>query len=244
VGGDARPEADEDVTAVTPTPSPGTPPASGYEPITEPTRPVPPGRPGPARDELAPVQYSPMPVPYTSPQPPAVPPAAAPPAAAPGYPAPAAPPPYPEPSAFPTTGYVPTHAFAAPPPSYDPAPPWAPATPPVEGAPPAYVPAPTPPPVTLPPPPPTPRMDGVAVASLVVSIIGIPMLVVACTGFPLCIIGIIMGFVARHRIYHANGKLTGNGAAMAAIIIGAVGIAFFVLLLVSFLISGSGRTTL
>ena len=85
-------------------------------------------------------------------------------------------------------------------------------------------------------------MDGVAVAALVVSILGIPLLVVACIGLPACIVGIVMGFVAHHRIRQANGKLSGSGAATAAIIVGAVGIAFFVLLLISFLIN-AGRPT-
>jgi hypothetical protein len=221
-----RPDPAEDDTAVSPAPM-----SAADDEAT--TRTSAPGRPAPARDELART-----PVPYTPAQLPAPPPGQPypqdQPYPQPGYPPAHAPAGYPTPNPMPVTGYVPTHAYD-PPAGYSPAPyapaPYAPAaepppfTPPASEAPPSII------------PPTVPRMDGVATAAIICSILGIPLIVVACTGVPFCITGIIMGFVARHRIAVAGGKLSGEGTALAAIIVGAIGIAFFVLLLASFLVT-------
>jgi hypothetical protein len=242
VGPESGPDVEEDITAATPhpgSPAPGPISAADDDP-TE--RTVVPGRTGPARDQLrTPVPYTPAQVPTPQPPPPPQP------YPQPGYPVPGygPPPAYPQPAPLPTTGYVPAHAYDPPPPyapeAYAPPPEPAPAPAPVP-PPPLYPAAAAAPPEYAPPlstPPTPPRQDGVATAALVCSLIGIPLLVVACTGIPFCIIGIIMGFISRHRIALSGGKLSGEGPALAAIIIGAIGIAFFVLLLLSYLVPQS-----
>jgi hypothetical protein len=233
VGDEARVQPDEDITEAGPAPGYGPISAASETEATAPTVPV--AKSAPAHDQLAPY----APIPYTEAPQSAAPPAYQPP---PSYAAPGYPPAYAPPQPFPTTGYVPPHAYDPPAPSYTPSaaevPPMAYPT-----APASPLPVPEPPPPLAPAPRP-PRMDGVAVASLICSILGIPLLVVACIGVPFCLTGIVMGFVARHRIQHANGQLSGDGAAMSAIVVGAVGIGFFVLLLASFLVNaGGGRST-
>jgi hypothetical protein len=84
----------------------------------------------------------------------------------------------------------------------------------------------------------------VALASIITSGLAIPLLFCFCLGLPMCFAGIIMGFVARKRIHESDGKLTGEGVSTAAIILGAVGIAIFVLFALSFVVSDRGRSTL
>jgi hypothetical protein len=75
---------------------------------------------------------------------------------------------------------------------------------------------------------PAPRNDGLAVASMVTSIAGI-VLAFCCAVFVAgCIAGIIMGAISRKRIRESNGMLTGDGMALAGIIVGAVGTALYV----------------
>jgi hypothetical protein len=60
-----------------------------------------------------------------------------------------------------------------------------------------------------------PKTNGLAIASLIVSIAG------AFT-FVGAIVGLILGFVARHQIDRSEGRETGSGMALAGIIIGIV----------------------
>ncbi len=100
------------------------------------------------------------------------------------------------------------------------------------GQPPSYVPA--------PPPMPYPyvssngygtmmpgarRTNGMAVASLVCSLVAIFL-----GGIP-AILGIIFGFVARSQIRKSNGSQKGDGLALAGIIIGFVSLALGILLI-------------
>jgi hypothetical protein len=67
--------------------------------------------------------------------------------------------------------------------------------------------------------------NGLAIASLVCSIVGIiPLLF----GLP-CVLGIIFGFVARGQIRRSNGALGGDGMALAGIIVGFSLIGLFIL---------------
>jgi hypothetical protein len=70
--------------------------------------------------------------------------------------------------------------------------------------------------------------NGLAVASLVLSCVGIiPFLF----GIP-CILGVIFGFVARSQIRRTNGVQGGSGLALAGIIVGFSLIALFILFVV------------
>lgn len=66
------------------------------------------------------------------------------------------------------------------------------------------------------------EMNGLAVASFTVAMVGL------CS--PVGIIGLIMGYVARNQIRERNNS--GEGLAKAAIIMGWIGIIAFVLLLI------------
>jgi hypothetical protein len=68
------------------------------------------------------------------------------------------------------------------------------------------------------------RTNGMAIASLVCSLVAIPLF-----GIP-AILGIIFGFVARSQIRKSNGSQTGDGMALAGIIIGFVFVALGLLL--------------
>jgi uncharacterized RDD family membrane protein YckC len=67
------------------------------------------------------------------------------------------------------------------------------------------------------------RTSGLAVASLVCSLVGI--LVIGIPALP----GIVFGFVARAQIRRSAGTRTGRGIALAGIIVGFVAVAFWVL---------------
>jgi hypothetical protein len=62
-----------------------------------------------------------------------------------------------------------------------------------------------------------PRTEGMAIGSLVCAVVGI----CAC-GLLLGPIAVVLGFVARNRIRESNGTLTGEGLALAGIIVGIV----------------------
>ncbi len=95
---------------------------------------------------------------------------------------------------------------------------------PYGGQPPGY---PTQPPPYAPYPyggPPMKRNNGLAVASLVC----------ACAGFVLfipAVLGIVFGFVARSQIRNSQGTQSGDGLAVAGIIVGFAWIALFVVLI-------------
>jgi len=69
------------------------------------------------------------------------------------------------------------------------------------------------------------KTNGLAVASLVCSCVGILFF-----GVP-CILGIIFGFVARSQIRRSNGTQGGDGLALAGIIVGFGWIALFVVVI-------------
>jgi hypothetical protein len=71
--------------------------------------------------------------------------------------------------------------------------------------------------------PPVTRTDGLASGALVASIVGV-LLTCACVGVAGAIAGIIMGIISRRRIRDSNGMLIGDGVALAAIIIGVIGV--------------------
>jgi len=71
-------------------------------------------------------------------------------------------------------------------------------------------------------PPAAPKTDGLAVAALVSSIVGV-VLLLFCIGLAGTIAGCVMGIISRNRIKGSNGQLTGEGMALAGIIVGAVG---------------------
>lgn len=74
----------------------------------------------------------------------------------------------------------------------------------------------------------TPPTNGLAVASLVCSCVGI---VPFLFGVP-CILGIIFGFVSRSKIRRSNGTMAGEGLALAGIIVGFGLIGLFIIALI------------
>ena len=74
------------------------------------------------------------------------------------------------------------------------------------------------------PPTPAPVNNGLAIASLVASILGVT--IVPTVG---SIIGVILGYVARNQIRESGGAMGGEGLAKAGIIIGWVGIGLTVI---------------
>ena len=103
------------------------------------------------------------------------------------------------------------------------------------GPPPGY-----PPPYAAPPwfaYPPSPRANGLAVASLVCSIVGFFLL-----GVP-SIVGIVLGFVGRARIRRSAGAEQGSGLATAGVVVGFVAVALWVLIFVLPAVFGSTRST-
>jgi hypothetical protein len=77
-------------------------------------------------------------------------------------------------------------------------------------------------------PVPATRTNGLAVASLICSCVGI---IPFFFGLP-CVLGIIFGFVSRGRIKRAQGTLGGSGLALAGIIVGFSLIGIFILFLI------------
>jgi Domain of unknown function (DUF4190)/zinc-ribbon domain len=165
------------------------------------------------------------------------------PAAGPGSPPPPVPGPPAAPSPWGAPPPPPPGQWAAPGQQPPPPPPYA-AGPPPGAAPPnpfappaAYGP---PPGAYAPYPPPYPpsgyqtaSTNGLAIASLVLGLVGW----MAC-GIG-SIVGIVLGFVARSQIRSAQGRQGGDGLALAGIILGFVAIGLFVLLIVVGQISSS-----
>ncbi|MGH2719883.1 MAG: DUF4190 domain-containing protein [Actinomycetota bacterium] len=110
------------------------------------------------------------------------------------------------------------------------------AAPPQPYAPPAYYPPPYPYPPAYGPtgygPPAysaTAPSNGLAVASLVLGIVGIPM--VGFFGIA-PILALIFGAISRGQIRRSGGRQGGNGLALAGMILGCVGILFGILLVI------------
>lgn len=70
-----------------------------------------------------------------------------------------------------------------------------------------------------------PKNDGLAIAAMITSIVGV-VLLCACIGIAGTVAGAIMGYIARNRIQDSNGMLTGEGFALAGIVVGAIGTVF------------------
>jgi hypothetical protein len=88
--------------------------------------------------------------------------------------------------------------------------------------------------------PPTPPTSGLAVASLVSSILGLTF--VPTLG---SIVGLILGYMAKRQIAESAGAQGGEGLAKAGIIVGWVGVGLFVLgicIALGFLLLGGGLT--
>jgi hypothetical protein len=79
-------------------------------------------------------------------------------------------------------------------------------------------------PAYAPPPPMAPSTNGLAIASLVCSILGISL------------IGVILGHIALSQINNSNGMQGGRGLAIAGLIIGYIGLAFAVLFILLIII--------
>ncbi|WP_414936283.1 DUF4190 domain-containing protein [Amycolatopsis sp. cmx-11-51] len=80
-------------------------------------------------------------------------------------------------------------------------------------------------------PPQPPQEQGLAIAALVVSIVSL----VVCSGLP-SLIGVIMGHIAHSKA--KRGEAGGQGMALAAIIIGYIGVAIIVGIVLVVLIVG------
>ena len=96
-------------------------------------------------------------------------------------------------------------------------------------------PLPPPAPSALLPAPAVPQTSGKAVGALVSSILGLT----TCL-FVGQIIGLVLGYSARREIRASNGRLTGDGLATAGIVIGWIGLAidlFVVVLLVAWMVA-------
>jgi Domain of unknown function (DUF4190) len=99
-------------------------------------------------------------------------------------------------------------------------------------------------PAPAPPPPgygygypgPATRTNGLAIASLVVSLFG-------CLCGVGAILGIVFGFVARSQIRQSNGTQTGDGLALAGIIVGFVTLALVIIWFVFLAVNGSTSNT-
>ena len=90
--------------------------------------------------------------------------------------------------------------------------------------------------------PPLPHTDGLAIGSLVSSIVG-ALLIIFCFGLAGTIAGFVMGLISRNRIKASNGALTGEGMALAGMIIGGLATVGYIGLIILVLASGSFRST-
>jgi uncharacterized protein DUF4190/putative regulator of septum formation len=127
------------------------------------------------------------------------------------------PPPPPAPSPPPTWS-PPSPSPSSPPPGGDwpPPPPGGPPGPPQGWAPPAYG------------PPPSPGLDGMAVAALVLGIVSIPLFVM----FVPAILAIVFGAISRHNV-KSNANRTGAGMAVAGLVLGIVSLIGAVIFLIA-----------
>ena len=86
--------------------------------------------------------------------------------------------------------------------------------------------------------PPLPHTDGLAIGSLVSSIVG-ALLIIFCFGLAGTIAGFVMGLISRNRIKASNGALTGEGMALAGMIIGGVATVAYIGVIVLVVATGS-----
>jgi len=76
---------------------------------------------------------------------------------------------------------------------------------------------------------PSGKTNSLAIASLVLGIVSIPLLFCYGGGIPFGIAAFITGLIGRRQIKESGGEQGGGGMALTGIILGAVGIALFVL---------------
>jgi hypothetical protein len=79
-----------------------------------------------------------------------------------------------------------------------------------------------------------PRPDPLAIVSMVAGIVSIPF-APCCSMLSIIagVLGLVFGFIARHRIAGSGGASTGGGMALAGIIVGAVGVLLGILSIVA-----------
>jgi Domain of unknown function (DUF4190) len=175
--------------------------------------------------QIPPPEYQPPA--YAPPPPPPPPESGAPPS---GYP----PPSYPPPSYTPPQGgYPPSpQSYQPPPGGYPPQPPYQPGPqPPYQSGPqPPYQPG-------YPSAPyaggygaPQRHTNGMAIGSLVASLVGVPLMFLCYTGILAAIVGIVLGIIAINQIKQSGEE--GRGFAIAGIIIGAVTLLLTVVLII------------
>ncbi|HYT12269.1 MAG TPA: DUF4190 domain-containing protein [Candidatus Nitrosopolaris sp.] len=87
-----------------------------------------------------------------------------------------------------------------------------------------------------------PRTDGLAIASLIVGIVGVVCFFL-CLGIVAGPTAAIMGFVSRQRITSSGGMLGGGGMALAGLILGIVGFVASVSWFFFIVLSGHTNTT-
>ena len=69
-----------------------------------------------------------------------------------------------------------------------------------------------------------PKTSGKAIAALVCGLVGI-----LCFGIILGVVALVLGLSAKKEIESSGGQLTGGGMATAGIVLGVIGIAFWVI---------------
>ncbi len=74
--------------------------------------------------------------------------------------------------------------------------------------------------------------NGLAEASLVLGILGLTLLPLVAS-----IVGLVLGYVAKGQIDRSSGRQTGRGLAVAGIVLGWIGIAFAVAVMVLFFVA-------
>ena len=74
--------------------------------------------------------------------------------------------------------------------------------------------------------------NGLAEASLVLGILGLTLLPLVAS-----IVGLVLGYVAKGQIDRSSGRQTGRGLAVAGIVLGWIGIAFAIAVMVLFFVA-------
>jgi hypothetical protein len=224
-GGNEPPPFDQAETQFAPIPPPDQPPSGENPPpegaetqiVQTPLPDIPPA-------------YAPPPAPPAS----GTPPSGYPP---PSYPAPSYPaqPSYPEQPSYPAQpSYPPQPSYPGQPPSYPPQPSYP--------AQPSGYPAPSPYQSGYPSAPyaggyGAPKTNGMAIGSLVASIIGVPLFFACFTGAIAAMVGIVLGVIALNQIKQSGEQ--GRGFAIAGIVIGGIVLALNLLFIILYLVTKS-----
>lgn len=80
-------------------------------------------------------------------------------------------------------------------------------------------------------PSPAPQTNGMAVASMVLGIVGLVTLC-GCIGFVLAVVALVLGIVSYGSIRNSHGRQSGSGMAIAGMVMGAVPIVLLVVVLI------------